>query len=73
MKMFSYPSMLTFVHKNRLIETVPLSTHNICFGWQIRKIILNYALLSRGLSNKYMQYIHNTKYTRFEKRRMALI
>ena len=32
---FSYPSVLTFVlgaQKNRLIETVLLSTHNICFG-----------------------------------------
>ena len=26
---------------NRLIETVILSTHNICFGWEIRKIIFN--------------------------------
>ena len=33
--MFSYPSVLTYVlraQKNRLIETVLLSTHNICFG-----------------------------------------
>ena len=32
---FSYPSVLTYVlgaQKNRLIETVLLSTHNICFG-----------------------------------------
>ena len=32
---FSYPSVLTFVlgaQKNRLIETVLLSTYNICFG-----------------------------------------
>ena len=32
---FSYPSVLTLVlgaQKNRLIETVLLSTHNICFG-----------------------------------------
>ena len=31
----SYPSVLTYVlgaQKNRLIETVLLSTHNICFG-----------------------------------------
>ena len=35
MLIFSYPSVLTYVlgaHKNRLIETVLLSTHNICFG-----------------------------------------
>ena len=38
--MFSYPSGLTYVlgaQKNRLIERVLLSTHNICFGWEIRK------------------------------------
>ena len=31
----SYPSILTYVlgsQKNHLIETVLLSTHNICFG-----------------------------------------
>ena len=32
-----------------LIETVLLSTHNICFGWEIRKIIFSYTLLSGGL------------------------
>ena len=35
MQIFSYPSILTYVmgaQKNRLIETVLLSTHNICFG-----------------------------------------
>ena len=35
--------------KNRLIETVLLSTHNICFGWELKKIIFQYALLSGGL------------------------
>ena len=33
--MFSYPSVLTDIlgaQKNRLIETVLLSTHNICFS-----------------------------------------
>ena len=25
--------------KNRLIETVLLSTHNMCFGWEIKNII----------------------------------
>ena len=32
---FSYPSFLTYVvsgQKNRLIKTVLLSIHNICFG-----------------------------------------
>ena len=34
----SYPSFLTYIlgaQKNRHIETVLLSTHNICFGWEI--------------------------------------
>ena len=35
--------------KNRLIETVLLSTHNICLGWEIRKIIFSYARLSGRL------------------------
>ena len=35
--------------KNRLIETVLLSTHNICFGLEIKKIIFQYTLLSGGL------------------------
>ena len=33
--------------KNRLIETVLLSTHNICFGWEIRKLNFRYALLTK--------------------------
>ena len=35
LSLFSYPSIEKFVfgaQKNRLIETVLLSTHNICFG-----------------------------------------
>ena len=32
--------------KNRLIEKFLLSTHNICFGWEIRKLIVSYAPLS---------------------------
>ena len=53
MKLFSYPSILTCVvgaQKNRLIETVLLSTHNICFGSEIKKIVFQYALLSGELS-----------------------
>ena len=48
MLIFSYPSVLTHVlgaQKKCLIETVLLSKHNICFGWEIRKIIFNYALI----------------------------
>ena len=42
MQISSYPSVLTNVlgaQKNRLVETVLLSSHNICFGWEIRKKI----------------------------------
>ena len=52
LSLFSYPLILTYVlgaQKNHLIETVLLSTHNICFGWEIRKIIFHYALLTRGM------------------------
>ena len=38
---FSNPSVRTYVlgaQKNRLVETVLLSTHIICFGWEIRKL-----------------------------------
>ena len=41
MPLFSYPSVQACVlgaQKNRLIETVLLSTHNICFDWEIRKL-----------------------------------
>ena len=31
------------------METVLLSTHNICFGWEIKQIVIQYALLSGGL------------------------
>ena len=35
--------------ENRLIEMVLLSTHNICFGWEIRKLNFCYALLTKIL------------------------
>ena len=34
---------------NHLIETVRLSTYNICFGLEIRTLFFNYALLSKSL------------------------
>ena len=40
--------------KNSLIETIRLSTHNICFGWEIKKIVFQYALLSGALNRIYM-------------------
>ena len=36
--------------KSRLIETVLLSTHKICFDWEIRNLILCYALFIKGLN-----------------------
>ena len=48
----SYPSVLTFVlgaKNNRLIGMVLLSTHIICFGWEIRKINFEYALEYKSL------------------------
>ena len=47
-------SILTYVlgaQKNRLIETVLLSTHNICFVWEIRKLNFRYALLTKVLDH----------------------
>ena len=43
--------------KNRLIQTVLLNTHNICIGWEIRKIIFWYPLLSGGLSHASYPYL----------------
>ena len=34
---------------NRLIETVRLGTHSICFGWEIRKLFFCNALITKGL------------------------
>ena len=47
--MFSYPSILKYIlgaQKNPLIETVLLNTHNVCLGWEIRKLVFRYALLT---------------------------
>ena len=60
MQIFYYPSVLTYVldaQKNRLIETVLLSNHNICFGLEIRKLFFWYALLTKGLP---VAYNHKT-------------
>ena len=49
----SYPHVETNVlgaQKNLLTETVLLSTHGICFGLGLRKLIFNYTLLSRDLA-----------------------
>ena len=55
MLIFSNQSVLTYVmgaQKNRLNETVLLSTHNICFGREIRKLNFRYALLTKVLKYK---------------------
>ena len=41
--------LLTNQFKHVFNETVLLSTHNICFGWEIKKIVFQYTLLSGGL------------------------
>ena len=49
---FSDPSILPYVlgaQKNRLNEAVLLSTHNICFGKEVRKLFFDYQPLSKGL------------------------
>ena len=49
--------------KNHLIEAVLLSTHNICFNGEIRKIILSYALLFRHGNSEFhkrSEYEHET-------------
>ena len=49
--MFSYQSVLSCVvgaQTNRLIETVLLSTQNISFEREIRKLMFDNALLSRS-------------------------
>ena len=40
---------LAYCHKKRLIETVLMSFHNICFGYEMRKLSIYSSLLSRGL------------------------
>ena len=45
LQIFSYPLILTCVlgaQKNRLIETVLSSTHNMCFGLEMRFILTTY-------------------------------
>ena len=54
---FEYPQHIVLMgaQKNRLIETVLLSTHNICFDWGIAKIIFKYTLLSGGLHHRFIE------------------
>ena len=68
MWIFSYPSIWAYVmgaQKNCLIEKVLLSTHNICFGWEIRKNIFLVRFLNLrpdqrcGIS---MSYLSDTNF-----------
>ena len=40
---------------------VLLSTHNICFEWEIRKIIFFYTLLSGGLVTYKWVFVKNSE------------
>ena len=42
--------------KNRLIETVLLSTNNICFVWEVRKINFRFTLLPKVLKYTLFKY-----------------
>ena len=49
LSIFSYPSVIAYVlgaQKNRLDGMVLWETHNICFGLEIRKLVLTKVLLS---------------------------
>ena len=51
-QLFPYCDIKMYIvsaQKNRLNETVLLSTHNIYFAWEIRKLLRKYYLLSGAL------------------------
>ena len=51
-QLFPYNAIKMYIvsaQKNRLNETVLLSTHNIYFAWEIRKLFRKYNLLSGAL------------------------
>ena len=51
LRIFSYPSVLMYmflVLKRTVSMRGLLSTHNLCFGGEIRKIIFDYTILTRG-------------------------
>ena len=64
-----------WVLKTRLIETillnetVLLSTHNICFGREIKKIVFQYALLSGDLYIYHISTYSGTSVSLFEIKR----
>ena len=63
--MFSHPSVITSVlgaQKNRLIETVLLSTHNICFGLERRKFIFDEQNFERKIVNVFLSISYNISF-----------
>ena len=60
------------VQKNRLIETVLLSTHNICFGWEMSKLLFCYALLAKGLISIFRKLQSDLKTTKVEEMRQQM-
>ena len=73
-KNFNIPQLFFWVYvlntqKNRLTETIILRTIYICFGVEMRKLIVNYALLSRGPKEtppsrrRIFQWHHNKLHT----------
>ena len=53
---YQFEHVVLGAQKKHLIETGLLSTHNKCFGSEIRKIISIYTLLSGGLSMQNMRF-----------------
>ena len=71
---FSYPSVLTFVlgaQKNRLIEMVLLSTQNICFGREIKKMFIcevwELVLITHEVREIRDHLLHHERYHTFQK------
>ena len=57
----SYFSMKTYVvgtHYRRLDEALLMSTHNICFRWEIRKFLCGYPFLSVAMWKPYQMCKH---------------
>ena len=51
---FYYPFIKPYIvgtHWNRLVKTIPMSTHNIGFGWEIKDLDCHHSLLSVALYN----------------------
>ena len=51
--LFPYLLIKTYgfgAQRNYPIDTILLSTYTICFGWEIIKIIFNYAILNGGMT-----------------------